>query len=296
MSPNLERQYARLLHLYPARYRRERGAELLETLLESAEPGRSRPAAREVAALVLGALRAHAGREHRDNVQHGRWVACHAAALMLLVYDLAGRALAILVDLSYGPPSRWSPADLILNVLALTLGAYAVIAATRRRYGRAVTAASTAFLITATLAWSMGTPVFSGFWSFPLAVVLLLPLLRHRPPSTAGLIRYAPVLPFLVVLTEEGLSQLFPDVAGMLRFGVFLALCVGGLLWLAVDERLTMAWGLLLLNGLLLHMAWMVAEGVRSFTDVALAMAATGFMPAVLLLTAYAAARRRARI
>lgn len=296
MSDDLERRYARLLHLYPADYRRARGAELLATLLESAQQGRRRPAAREVGALVLGALRAHAGGDRRQSWQHSWLVAFRAAALMLLVYDLASRVVAIALDVAYGDPSLWSPTELVLNLVALTLGAYALIAAIRGRYRSAVAAVSTAFLVTLVVMWSMRGPVFSGFWCFPLAVVLLAPLLWHRPPSGAGLVRYAPVLPLLLVLAEQGLSQVFPGVAGILQRGFVLALSVGGLLWLAVDERLAMALGLLLLNTLLVQVALVFAGGIRSIADAVPAMAVTGFLPAILLLASGAAARRRARI
>jgi hypothetical protein len=52
----LERRYRRWLFAYPRRYRRERGPEILATLLESAEPNRDRPAARETARLLWHGL------------------------------------------------------------------------------------------------------------------------------------------------------------------------------------------------------------------------------------------------
>jgi hypothetical protein len=56
MSAEAERRYSRLLRLYPEAYRRERGAEILATLMEA-----GRPVGRETAALILGGLRARAG-------------------------------------------------------------------------------------------------------------------------------------------------------------------------------------------------------------------------------------------
>ncbi|GAA4445102.1 hypothetical protein GCM10023170_023500 [Phytohabitans houttuyneae] len=53
----LERAYRRLLLAYPRRYRRERGTEILTTLLDAARPGQRRPAARDALDLVLGGLR-----------------------------------------------------------------------------------------------------------------------------------------------------------------------------------------------------------------------------------------------
>ncbi|GAA0560516.1 hypothetical protein GCM10010172_49550 [Paractinoplanes ferrugineus] len=52
-TARLARRYRRWLLAYPRPYRRERGPEILATLLDAADPGRSRPAPRE-AALLLG--------------------------------------------------------------------------------------------------------------------------------------------------------------------------------------------------------------------------------------------------
>src|SRR3954470_14891364 len=52
----LARRYRRWLLAYPRDYRRERGPEILATLLDTADPDRSRPAAREAAVLVRHGL------------------------------------------------------------------------------------------------------------------------------------------------------------------------------------------------------------------------------------------------
>jgi hypothetical protein len=55
---SLERRCRRLLRAYPARYRRERGEEMLGTLLEASPPGRTWPSWRDTRELVTGGLRA----------------------------------------------------------------------------------------------------------------------------------------------------------------------------------------------------------------------------------------------
>ncbi|GIE28480.1 hypothetical protein Ait01nite_015250 [Actinoplanes italicus] len=55
-TTGLERGYRRWLLAYPREYRRDRGPEILVTLLDAADPGRSRPAAREVAHLLRHGL------------------------------------------------------------------------------------------------------------------------------------------------------------------------------------------------------------------------------------------------
>jgi hypothetical protein len=200
------------------------------------------------------------------------------------------------IDLANRAPSIWSPAELILNVAALALGAHAVSAAVRGRFRGAIATASAAFLVTLAMAWSMQYPVFTGFWHFPLAIVLLVPLLWHRPPAAAGLLRYAPAVPLLMIVADQVSAQAFPGISGILQRGFVLALWAGSLLWLAVDERLPMAFGLLLLNGPLVQLAFIVAGGAASLAAAAVALVITAAVPGVLLVTSSLAARRRARI
>jgi hypothetical protein len=53
----LERWYRRLLRAYPRSYRRAQGDDILATLMDAAEPGRSRPTRADVVDLARGALR-----------------------------------------------------------------------------------------------------------------------------------------------------------------------------------------------------------------------------------------------
>ncbi|MEU9509328.1 hypothetical protein AB0D32_23960 [Micromonospora sp. NPDC048170] len=55
--PDLERSYRRLLRAYPGFYRRERGLEILTTLLDAAEPGQVRPSRGDAAHLLVNGLR-----------------------------------------------------------------------------------------------------------------------------------------------------------------------------------------------------------------------------------------------
>ena len=61
----LERAYRWLLYAYPAWYRRERGDEMLDTLLGAAPHGRTWISLRDSAALILGGLRVRAGQNRR---------------------------------------------------------------------------------------------------------------------------------------------------------------------------------------------------------------------------------------
>ncbi|BCJ43429.1 hypothetical protein GCM10010168_42610 [Actinoplanes ianthinogenes] len=55
--PELELSYRRLLWAYPRFYRRERGLEILTTLMDAAEPGQTRPSRGEALHLLLIGLR-----------------------------------------------------------------------------------------------------------------------------------------------------------------------------------------------------------------------------------------------
>jgi hypothetical protein len=56
-SDVLQRRYSRLLMAYPRWHRRERGLEMLTTMLDAAEPGRRRPAVADAMDIIRGGLR-----------------------------------------------------------------------------------------------------------------------------------------------------------------------------------------------------------------------------------------------
>jgi hypothetical protein len=81
----LERCYRWLLRAYPGWYRRERGEEMLGTLLDASAPGQRWPSLRDARALIIGGFRVRAGQDQRLTT---------AASLRLAV--LLGAALALL--------------------------------------------------------------------------------------------------------------------------------------------------------------------------------------------------------
>ena len=298
MSAELERRYARLLGLYPAEYRRARGAELLETLLESAGDDRRRPALGEVGALILGGLRAHAGRHYRQSVGHSWLAAFRAAALMLLVYGSTQTAVRVATEAYFVSPSMWLPTERAVQLVALGLGVGAVVAGLRSHYRIAMAAAAVAFVLGLSVADAVAGPMpgpnLGDFWQFPLAVALLVPVAVRRPRPVTGLLRYAPVIPLLLVLATAVTSQAFPDVAGILREGMTFGVFLGGLVWLAVDERVAMALGLMFLNTFLMQTVSMAGQGVPSLTLAVVAVGVTAIAPATLLLASATTARIQA--
>jgi hypothetical protein len=91
----LQLAYARLLRCYPRWYRRERGAEILTTLIDAAQPGQRRPTRADVVDLLLGALRCRLRRAPAMVV---------TAALAVLTGTL-GSAAATHLSGYPGPPS-----------------------------------------------------------------------------------------------------------------------------------------------------------------------------------------------
>ncbi|WP_439658518.1 hypothetical protein ACSHWB_39995 [Lentzea sp. HUAS TT2] len=116
-ASRLEQAYRRLLRWYPATYRAEREQEMLGTLCEMAEPGQTRPTARERTSLLRGAVRAHvraAGDGVRDVV---------AAATVPIAALVTGYLLAVwaLIALDATDLTSTMIAGTIIDCLALAI-------------------------------------------------------------------------------------------------------------------------------------------------------------------------------
>ncbi|WP_173036224.1 hypothetical protein [Phytohabitans flavus] len=101
----LERAYRRLLLAYPRRYRRERGTEILTTLLDAARPDQRRPSPRDALDLVLGGLR------RRLAIPRGPLPAAAATVVALLAALGAAAGTgwrAAAPEPDPGRPARWS--------------------------------------------------------------------------------------------------------------------------------------------------------------------------------------------
>lgn len=123
----LEARYRRLLRAYPAWYRQDRGEEMLDTLLEAAGTGRSRPSARDTRALILGGLRTRAWQGQRQTaVASLRAVVLFAAVLTLIPSSTFGLTMVsvrwdrILSAFPYG----WIHLGLAVLTFAAAAGAW----------------------------------------------------------------------------------------------------------------------------------------------------------------------------
>ncbi|MFF5213223.1 hypothetical protein [Streptosporangium sp. NPDC000396] len=102
----LERRYRRLLLAYPREYRSAHGDELLDLLLDTAEPGSSLPSLKEAAGLLAGGVRTRVTRGGREPA----WV----EGMHLGVTALTIANLAVLV-----PYARLLPLWVALSALAV---------------------------------------------------------------------------------------------------------------------------------------------------------------------------------
>jgi hypothetical protein len=95
----LLRSYRRLMWAYPRWYRRERGAELLTTLLDAAAPGQQRPTSTDVRDLVGGGI--------RTRMRPPRTAIARAVAVQVALYvAVLGAAAGILMSGYPGPPAE----------------------------------------------------------------------------------------------------------------------------------------------------------------------------------------------
>jgi hypothetical protein len=85
-----ERGYRRLLRAYPVWYRRERGEEMLDTLLAALPHGRTWPSLRDSGALILGGLRVRTGQNRRLTTAAGLRLAVLFGVALWLAGGVSG--------------------------------------------------------------------------------------------------------------------------------------------------------------------------------------------------------------
>lgn len=95
MTP-IERRYRLLMRAFPRWYRRERGAELLTTLLDDAGPGQRRPTPAEALDLIRGGLRAR--------FRPPRILGWIAVAVVSVYLGIAGVSAGVSLSSYPGPP------------------------------------------------------------------------------------------------------------------------------------------------------------------------------------------------
>ncbi|MER7419150.1 hypothetical protein ABT346_20605 [Micromonospora peucetia] len=98
----LERRYHRLLRAYPAEYRRARGAEIVDTYLDLAGPGRRWPSQADAADLLRGGLRQRLRAAGAADLIPG----VRLAAVLAFLTATALAAVWSVLEL-HPPPAKW---------------------------------------------------------------------------------------------------------------------------------------------------------------------------------------------
>jgi hypothetical protein len=293
MSADLYRRYARLLRAYPAEIRRTRGAEMLSTLVEVAPEGRHRPELREAAALIVGGLRERAGANHR-RTRGAVWLsALRMAVLMLLAYatvDAIGWTLAYVVQVVYG--SSLGLNDVLGLAAALPYGV-AIVSVARNRYRTGVLAAAVGFGLAQVIThheFAIQLVSYGALWPVPLAMLLAVPLLLHRPVETPVPLRWLLAVPAAAIVLPSTLSWELG-----LQPWAWIAMVGAGVVWAAVDVRVPIAVGLMLVPLLFVETAILV--GTVAYRPGAAALSVVAFLVPIATLLGLGAhgARRVAR-
>ncbi len=276
MSP-LERRCRSLLRAYPRWYRRQRGDEMLATLLEGSRPGQRWPSARDTRALIIGGLRVRATQDQRLTTAANLRLAAQLGAVLALLTLVTGSLTTILLIWVHAYTLSTGVAQsLVCGLLGL---AVVVAAWFGSRSVVAVLAAATA----AAAAW--------GYWGSDKALAILpagllimlavLVYLGERLPRSwlwlAGAWFGWNVLQALSVL--EPLRFLYDPL-------VFVPWIILGLVagWAFVDARPAMAMAVYiacmyvvsqLLSGV--GYGWVVSPGLFVFAAAAVALASGSF-------------------
>jgi len=227
----LERRARLLLRAYPAGYRKDRGEEIISTLLEATPAGRSWPLARDVRALVMGGLRTRAAvNRQRTTAANLRFAAAIGAAAYLTYIAASGLTFGAFVVIRAGREPDWPMfvADaLVLVAVALT---WVTSGRTIRLAGPI--AAAVAMLLPPAVSGVLGSS--ASAWPIPeLACLSLLAVFAVRGERPGW--RWA--LPVAVVGAIGAVEYLVPGSWSVSLFVLVEAIGAVSLLWAVVDAR-----------------------------------------------------------
>ncbi len=233
----LERAYRWLLYAYPAWYRRERGDEMLDTLLAAAPHGRTWLSLRDSVALILGGLRVRAGQNRRlTTATNLRLAVLFGVTLWLSERMSSDLGFAALMWLHSVPAGR--SGYLLVSGLAILAAAGAAWLAPRPvAVAVALAAAAVCAYSSQSPWWLLGEPAM-------LVALALLALGKERMPrSWLWLFGIVIAGQILTLLIEFGLGS--PSyLTSQLLNNLPLVLVGAVMLWAVVDARPAIAVGI----------------------------------------------------
>jgi hypothetical protein len=277
----LERRCRLLLLAYPASYRRERGEEIIGTLLEATPPGRAWPSPRDARALIAGGLHSRVaqnrGLSTATSVRLGVLLGA-AAYLSFEGADYLGGGVRAAENSGAG--TSW----LTLAAGLLTLATVVLCWLARRREVLAAAAAAAAAMTWRALTFSAhGAGIVLGTRSMAVALGYVLPLFllivlgvaAPRPPRSwlwlVGLFALVPLVADLPQILGGAIALTVP--------GLYLAPVVAMFAWAVLDARALLALAVALaLFGLAIVPAdgWSAPVDLWPLFAVALAIAGPG--------------------
>ncbi|GIE31067.1 hypothetical protein Ait01nite_041120 [Actinoplanes italicus] len=286
----VERRYARLVRLYPARYPRE---EILDTVLQVNGAFR----VREATALIAGAMRARTGADVQRTPSEFAFSAARLAALALLVYAAAKDVLeAVPLDVR---AVVTAPDGLVqfavVSLCALVLHLTAMVALSRGAHRLAAIAAVLALPVATVAQWRHGMPWGAdGYWATPLAALLTVVLLfAPRRERSSPLFWLLAVVPAIVVLPTGSGQYLGPS--WFIQQQMLLILVTVALLWSFVDARVPLAVAAVFACNVLTGFLVVLISGYLGDGAILLGLAITT-LPAIALVAAATLSRRRSLI
>ncbi|HKT02667.1 MAG TPA: hypothetical protein VJT31_24315 [Rugosimonospora sp.] len=274
--------YGWLLRLYPKAYRQQRGAEMLTTLVEAAEAGRRRPVWREVTGLVLGAARIRTGAATGVSLGQ-RWLGALRISVLFLVAHGTAKSLALArlaVPIQLSHPSDPYPATFAIGASAGTVcGLLAIVLLAAGRYRTGMVATLAAFVASQISYNGLPNPFRltpNGFWQYPLAALLMLPLLVRRPAAARRPVTWLLAVPVAWLVLTSGFHTTLNRQPWPLVAVAFVCL-----LWTVVDGRVAIA-GAALVFGLA---AWPVyAELAPSIHGSTLTLVSATLYPSLTVI------------
>ena len=229
----LERRCRLLLRAYPAAYRRDRGEEIIGTLLEATPPGRSWPRPRDARALAVGGLRARTALNRQRTAAANLRAAVFAGVTAYLCLAVPGSLVMVAhYERSFGI-TQWFwqyawPGDFVTPILLSA----AVLAWLSRRWSVTLAGVLAATAVVSYAEFWRGYATGAAVTDFACLGALALAAGRREHPSRRWLWPLGLIL-VIAFVPQVGDALVWRAlwVAGML------AVCAVSLAWLVVDAR-----------------------------------------------------------
>jgi hypothetical protein len=219
----LERRSRWLLRAYPADYRRERGGEIIGTLLETTPGGRAWPRPSDARALAVGGLRTRAAQNRRLSATANLRIAVMAGVSMYVLLMAAEYLGTWVID--PGPlRGEWRIMALGLLIMAAVLPAWLA--------PRTIAALSA--LAAAVPIYLLGM-LEIGFWTSISLIVCVAAIVLLTPRSAR------PPRAWLWLIGAFALAVQASAYTSVWQLAPLIALGVVSVAWIAIDARLAVA-------------------------------------------------------